>query len=537
MITTLGSIVALGLVIGCRGTVVDEGPHRPFSGARCNEPTATTNPIRRLTPAQYAAAAQRLFPGVELPDVTLPGNSVQGAFENDVRGQGVSDLLVEQYANGAADIATAALADRSWMSCEMPSAACAEDLAESLATRAYRRPLTDEERASFRGFIETQSVEFGVEETLAMFIEALLQTPQFLYLPEIGDPSIDAPEGQIALSGPELATRLSFFLWNEPPDDELMSAATDGSLVTDEGLGAQIDRMMQDPRAQGAFDGFFRQWMRLERLQTANVDPGLYPELGEPGVREDLERSALRFLRFAFFEDGTFEGLFASRRAYVNDRIAPIFGVPAPGSPEELVAVELPADQRAGILTQPGVLTSTSHGLRHSPILRGVLILDNVLCAPPPPPPDGVMAQFPEEMPGGDAVTTRQKVEQTHGTGDCATCHEAIDGMGFTFESFDAIGRYRTEEYGMPVDTTGTLRGEPVGDAVELGERLSTDPGTARCLTTQVYRYALGRLEQRGDECQIRQLSRAIEDGGDLSALLRGLLMSNAFRYAPVGEE
>lgn len=523
------------LLSACVGSFDDASPYRPGdeNRVRCDEPGPAANPIRRLTPEQYRASLGAIFPGVDLPRVEVVGNSLDNAYENDVRGQGVSALLVEQLGTGAGDVATAAMTDRSWMPCDLAEGtACAHQIADQVGARAYRRPLTDEERNDFQALIDAVEPDLGVEEAVSVLIEAVLQSPTFLYLPEIGDESIEAPDGMIALTDVEMANRLSFVLWNRPPDDALMAAAEAGRLTNGEQLAGEVDRMLADSRTAEAMDSFFAQWMRLDRLQSASVDQDLYPELSEPGMRDDLAESALAFTRHAFWEEGTTEALFTSRTGFVNDRLAPLFGVPAPGS-DELVPVELPAAERAGLMTQPGLLASTSHGLRHSPILRGVFVLDRVLCDPPDPPPPDLIIDLSEETPGGDPVTTREKIEGTHGTAECASCHDSIDAMGFTFENYDAIGRYRTEEYGQSVDPSSVFRNEPVANAVDMTERLPGDRGANTCVTTHLYRYALARPEQDGDACQIRQLTDELHETGDLRGLIRSLLLSNAFRFRP----
>jgi len=208
-------------------------------------------------------------------------------------------------------------------------------------------------------------------------------------------------------------------------------------------------------------------------------------------------------------------------------------GVSPTGS-DELVPVTLPESERAGLLTQPGVLASTSHGNGHSPILRGVLVLGSVLCTPPPPPPDDVDIGI-DDAPGEDGplLTTREKLERTHGTAECSTCHDAIDGIGFAFERYDGLGRFRLEENGAEVDPTGMLRGEVVADAVELGEALAEDAQARECLATQWYRFALGRSEAAADSCEIRRLADTLGELDDPKEMLVALVTSNAFRFRP----
>lgn len=523
--------MALALV-ACQGTIGAPGGGAVDEASTCTEPVPGAAPLRRLTPSQYRASVAAVATGVALPELPMVDSSLEGGFANDVRGQGVSALLVETLATNARSVAAAARTDTGWLPCTDDTAECVATVAAVVGSRAYRRPLTAEEESALVAFLETHRGTEGLVGASAMMLEALLQAPQFLYLPEIGAVADDAPPGTVALTGPELATRLSYFLWNEPPDATLQAAAEAGELADPGALEMHARRMLEDPRAEATLDRFFGQWLRLDRLEEADLDRDLYPELNNE-ARQDLHASALAFARHAVTQDDGLAALHTSRTGFVNDRIAPFFGVSPPGS-EELVPVELPAEERSGILTQPGVLTSTSHGLTHSPILRGVLVLDSVLCVPPPPPPPEILAGIEEPPEGSEAVTTRQKIEETHGTTECAHCHDAIDGVGFSFETYDALGRYRTEEHGQPVDDRGQLYGEPVAGAVDLAGRIVDSADARECFVTQWLRFALARQEVGADACQIATLTERLStSGGDLRELIIALATSPTFRFRP----
>ncbi|HJL47022.1 MAG TPA: DUF1592 domain-containing protein [Polyangiaceae bacterium LLY-WYZ-15_(1-7)] len=547
---TLPALVGALLLLGaCQGVIADpagapagggggptpDDPYVPGSAEplRCAEGDfhPTEAPLRRLTPHELERSLADLFPGVALPPLALPSDGEVDGFDNNALGQAVTPLFVERLAEGARAVADAAVADPSWLPCDPVEAGCGATVASSLGERAYRRPLSEEERARLVAFFDAAEAELGsFDEGLGAFIEGLVQSPDFLYRPELGDGSLPAPDGLVALAGPEVATRLSYLLWQAPPDDALREAAADGDLATPEGIEAEARRMLADPRAAEAVRRFHAQWMRLDRIAEIDLSAERFPEL-DGALRRDLEASAEAYLEHAFRE-GSFRELFTGRTGFVNDRLAPLFGVAPPGT-DELVPVTLPTEERAGLLTQPGVLASTSHGLSHSPILRGVLVLDAVLCAPPPPPPAEVDIGVAEEEPGGEAVTTREKIELTHGTSECAVCHDAIDGMGFSFERYDALGRFRTTENGVEVDPTGRLREREVADAVELAEALADDAQVQRCVATQWFRYALGRSEARADACTLQDLADTLEETDDPEEMLVRLVTSPAFRFRP----
>jgi hypothetical protein len=247
------------------------------------------------------------------------------------------------------------------------------------------------------------------------------------------------------------------------------------------------------------------------------------------------------YVDHAVWEADSWQWLMASSQGFVNDRLAPIFGVEAPGS-DELVLVDLDPAERRGLLTQPGVLTSTSHGIGHSPIMRGVTMLSNVLCSPVPAPPPGILDNIDEEMASDDdeVCTTRDYVALTHTVGaDCQGCHAAIDGAGFVFENYDALGRYRTEENGCAVDATGSFPtsdfGSEVNDAIELSEALANSSQVATCMSEHLFRYSLGRGTNRADACELQVLGEQLGSGDSLQDLIVEMVATPSFRSRPSG--
>ncbi len=534
------------VLLACQGVIgdsPDDEPAEPFApggpvALDCAEadyrPAAA--PLRRLTPDELHASIESLFPGVPIPELEVTGDARVDGFDNNALSQGVSPTNIESFNRMAERVGALVAADRSWWPCDPATgeAACGETIALAVGERAYRRPLDATEIARMSAFFETLRVELGFDGAVAAYVSGVLESPSFLYRPELGDPSLPAPDGLVALAGHELATRLSYLLWGDLPDEPLLTAAEAGELTSPAAIEAQTRRMLEDPRARAIVERFHRSWLGLDRLDELALDAERYPEL-DGALRRDLQASVAAFVNDAFWEEGSSRALFEGRQGYVNDRLAPLMGVSAPGT-DELVPVTLPQSERAGILTQPGVLASTSHGVGHSPILRGVLVLSSVLCTPPPPPPDGVNIGIADDEPvddGGRLLTTREKLERTHGTAECATCHDAIDGIGFAFERYDGLGRFRLEENGVEVDPTGTLHGEPVADALELGETLADDPQARECLATQWYRFALGRSEAEDDACEIRRLADTLGELDDPKEMLVALVTSNAFRFRP----
>jgi len=525
------SVIAL---LGCRGEVYEAGPDRPGRNVRCGPGDAlpAAAPLRRLTEREYRATVRDLFGGLTVPELSLPETTELGRFDTNAEDQVVSPLWVERSQANAETLAAAAVADRGWMGCDGRDAStCNREVLPELFSRAWRRPLEGGEADAIATFYATNESDFGEAVALRMAIEALMISPDLLYRPEMNDGG-DAPEGFVELSDHELATRLSYLLWGTMPDAELRRAADDGELTGD-GLDAQVLRMIEDPRARSTTDAFFAQWLELARLEGAYSTT-----LSDftPSVRRDLRASLLRFTQDAFWDTDSYSTLVSGSYGYVNDNTAVAFGVAPPGT-DELTRVELPPEQRSGVLTQPGWLASSTHGSTHSPILRGLFIIRNVLCGTIDPPPDDVTTDLPEDLPD-DIRTTRQLVEETHGTADCATCHARIDGAGFAFESYDGMGRFRTMENGAPVDPSASIVGSgdangEYPDAVAMLDAFADSERVRECMVRQLYRFGAGRPDAPGDACQVRELSDALAEHDSMTQLLVSMATSPSFRYRP----
>ncbi|MFO0686193.1 MAG: DUF1592 domain-containing protein [Sandaracinus sp.] len=535
-----GASLVGALATGCLGEVDPgvSGPpgYGPITPTTCNADQVVPGGggIRRLTPTEYARTVADLFPGVTLPSVTLAADTRVGGFDNNQSGQVVSSLLTEQHYRAAQSIGVAAAASlATWAPCTTNDAACAEQIVSTLGMRAQRRPLTTAQHDELVAWMETQRAVEGLEGAVAMLVHALLLTPEMLYRPEIGDPGRAAPHGTVALDGYEVASRLSYFLWRTMPDDTLFTAAAHGDLDTERGIEVETQRMLADPRARDTIADLHAQWFQTWRMASLDLDPATFPEF-DAELRDDLHASFEHFVTDAFFEDRTLEALFGGSYGYVNDRTAPIFGVAPPGS-SALVRVELDPAQRAGVLTQPGWLTLRDHRTQHSPIYRGAFVLEHVLCSPTGTPPPG--ADIVQAPPSGSMPhTSREAWEQSH-THRCASCHARIDGVGFGFENYDALGRWRDTDNGYPVDASGTvIAGGDADGAFDgpmgLVARLAPSEQVEACAIAHYYRYALGRTETSGDRCQLEALAdRMARSGGDLPDLVVGMVTSPSFRF------
>lgn len=526
-------LAASAALPACIGDIGDDTSGLPNTNPPSATCSPTLDPIRRLTPTEYVNTVGELFPGVALPEqLPVPDKRTDG-FEGQAAGQASSALGVQRYQELASSIGESASLELStWAPCNTDSADCVKQIARELGFRAYRRPLAADEVEALEAFASNSHTQFGMEAAVALVVQGLLESPHFLYRPEVGV----AADGMADLDDYEMASRLSYFFLDSMPDAALFAAAEAGTLTTAEGVEAEARRLLKDERARPVITGFFAEWLRLYKIEELALDAALFPELDE-AMRADFHRSVELYLDKAIWEDDAWASLISGSYGFVNDRLAPVFGVAAPGS-NELVLVELDPNQRRGVLTQPGLLAATSHGVSHSPIYRGVTMLASILCQDMPAPPPCILDNLEEvELPPGEVCTVRDRLEKTHTVGsDCQGCHVAIDGAGFAFEHYDALGRYRTEENGCAIDATGYFPGSlgDVNGAIELADKLAASDVPATCMATHLFRFASGRKEVAGDTCEIEALVDAMNaSGGSLQETIVQLVISPAFRSRP----
>jgi hypothetical protein len=320
-------------------------------------------------------------------------------------------------------------------------------------------------------------------------------------------------------------------LWNSMPDEMLLTAADAGMLHTPELVATQAERMLADPRAESVLDDFARQWLDFARFDDLLKDDVAYPGF-DPAISASMKQEVRRFLRHVVFEtDGSFADLYTLPVSFVDDALAPHYGLPATGR-SDFEQVSLDAAERGGLLTQIGFLASHAYFDRSSPIHRGVFVHRRILCSTLPDPPGDVDLNLPPIA--GEIRTTRQQVEVHTSPDACVSCHGMINPVGFAFESFDSLGRVRSTENGEPLDTTGTVAidGSPVsfGGARELRAAIGGSRQGRECYATQWLRYAYGRAETGADGCTLESLgARLGEPGYPVRQLLVDLTQTRSF--------
>lgn len=410
--------------------------------------------------------------------------------------------------------------------------ACAKQIAETLARRAFRRPATADDVARLMPFYETGrenggSFDQGIEQVVA----AVLASPEFLYR-AIRGPKGTPPNTEFALTDLELASRLSFLLWNTGPDEELLKLAAAGGLTKPGAIEAQVKRMMADPRASSLVTSFAMKWLNLNDLDIVKPDPALFPGFSDQ-LRHDFSLEAEAFLSSILLEDRNVVDLMTADYSFLNERLARHYGISGVIGPQ-FRKVTLAEKERWGLLGKGAVLLRTSYGDRTSPVLRGAWVLGKIEGTPPTPPPPTVASNL-SQVAGEKPKTVRARLEEHRDKATCKQCHGVIDPTGLALENFDAIGQWRTadREAKLPIDASTVLpSGVPINGPVELRAQLVARPDVfVTALTEKLLTYALNRELEYFDMPQVRAVVRAAEkDNYKFSSIVLGVVNTDAFR-------
>jgi hypothetical protein len=516
------------------------------------------SPMERLTQAQYANSVRQLLALANVSTDNIPSDSVIGTFASNVT-TFLTDLDVQQYQSSAEAVAQAALAQANWDSlvpCDHASlgdAACATQFVQTFGQRAYRRALTATEVGRYATLYQTFASSTGPSSTSAgsslptggaaatsgynngirVVVQTMLQSPNFLYRPEIGATNETAGNA-IPLTAFELASRLSFFLWNSAPDDTLLSTATAGTLTSPATLQAQAQRLLADPRARQSIASFHTQWLSVTTAASVTKDPSTYPSFS-PTVAAAMAQETTDFANYVVLQgDGKLQTLLTAPFTIAGDALLGFYGVSRPSGASASDPLPLDPTQRAGILTQMAFLAVHAHPNESGPVQRGKYIRQNVICEPVPDPPANVNTTPPNPSPN---ATTRQQLVVHESVPSCAACHTLIDDLGFGFENFDGIGQFRTTEGTQPVDASGAfvaledLHGAFNGP-IELANKLAGSNEVHQCVTYQWLNYALGRAQTSDDACsQSRLVASFNASGQNIKQLLVDIVTADSFRY------
>jgi hypothetical protein len=407
--------------------------------------------------------------------------------------------------------------------------ACARQIVSRLARRAYRQPLASQDLETLLHFYQSGKQDGGFEGGIELALERILASPKFLFRVE-RDPAGSTPGGSYRISDSELASRLSFFLWSSIPDDELLRLASEGKLKNPAVFDRQVRRLLADPKSQALVDNFAGQWLQLRNLRNVQPNSDLFPDFDD-NLRQSFRRETELLFESVVQGDRSVLDLLTADYTFVNERLARHYGIPdIYGSRFRRVAVT--DDARRGLLGQGSILALTSHAERTSPVVRGKWILENILGTPVPPPPPDVPA-LKGNQEGQKPRTMREQMAEHRANAVCASCHKAMDSIGFAMENFDAVGAWRTRDAGQPIDATGELSdGTKVDGVVTLRNALLSRPELfAGTLTEKLLTYALGRGLDYRDMPTVRAILRdASRDNYRFSTLILGVVHSTPFQ-------
>ncbi len=505
-------------------------------------PPAGEAPARLLTNYEYEHTVRDLldYRG-DVAEMFPAENKVDG-FKNNARAHVASRLRVRKFMKASERVAEKVVESQfdDLLPCnplEVGETACGHQFVTSLLKRAFRRPPSEAVVGDFRELFDSSLAEHGFTKAVEMVIRATLQSPQFLYRLEF----VDGANGESVepVDDWEMASRLSYFLWASAPDESLRRAARRGELSTREQIEAQARRMLDDPRAERAIHQFHRQWLGMDGLDSVVKDGDHFPSFQE-GMTDDWRESLRRFVTDSYLgDDAGLDHFLTSPTVYLSDRLAPVYGRSDSKREGRIDPYRFETEERAGLLTQPGLMALLANANQSSPIRRGVWVREQLLCQHLPAPPQDEMITPPDPDPD---ATTREKFQQHTANPKCAGCHALIDPIGLGFENYDSMGRYRIEDSGHRVDATGELTnvdnesiaGEFEG-AAELSRRLQDSKAVRHCLSSRWFKFAMGRSPSKAETCSLYRVRRAFaESGGDFRELLVALATSKAFRYRRV---
>lgn len=539
--------LAAAAFAGCNGTIGDPngcadcGP----TGVNASATGLATSRFPRLSHLQWENTVRDLFylPSTTGLTASFTGDPLGGIFDNNEASLQVTPGLWADYQLAAEDLAASVTGDAQRLAKLLPAGAPADGDPRASAfisrfgERAYRRPLTDDEASSYLAIFKKATGIFDTGSDFAkgarLVIQAMLQSPRFLY--RIED-SRDVKDGLIPLDGHEIATKLSYMLWNTMPDDALFDAAESGALDTPEGILKEADRLLADDRAKAMVAAFHRQLFQYDAYDDLSKDATAFPNFS-PSLGADMKREAELFVDDVIFTgNGGIREILTQPTTFVNDKLAPFYGLSGSFN-GSFVKVDLDPAQRSGFLTRLGFLASNATKLEQHSIHRGVFINRRILCAKLPNPPDNI----PPLPPAQASQTNRERVAGHTGKGTCGeNCHGVlINPAGFAFEHYDAVGHFQTDEHGKTVNSADSypLDGAQVSydDAIGFDKLIAESDQAHDCYAQHWLEYGYGRATQEADAATITDLAKQSRKGA--KALILALTQTKAFRTrVPVKE-
>ncbi|SFR45137.1 Cytochrome C oxidase, cbb3-type, subunit III [Marinobacter daqiaonensis] len=488
--------------------------------------------LNLMTRYHYANAIRDLV-GIDASDLTtnFPVEARVLGFNNNAAKNYVSARHLDEYLKAAETIAEKAVTERrsSLLSCDAGASGCSAQFVEGFGRRAFRRPLNSDEHQAYLSMFDAEG---DFDEGMEAVITAMLVSPNFLYISELGE---QTGSGNYELTPHEVATQLSFTYQGTIPDATLMAAADADQLNTPEQLEAQARRLLQSDKARVHLGHFAEQWLESDPASMGSKDPNLFPRFNGD-VREAMHRELRAFFNHVVFDStGRFDELFTADYVFVNEALADYYGLPGV-SGDQLRLVQDTNGIRGGLLALGAVMASHGHANESAPIPRGNFVRRRLMCQDLPPPPEDLDTSGPAPDP---SQTTRERFEARTGGDDCQTCHLYINGIGFGFEAFDGAGGFRTTDNNRPVNTYGVIYGleslleetSAAYDGVrQMQQTLVQTDSLKSCMSRQFYRFARGYIETGSDSNTLDNLNQLFANSGyDLQELMVGLTQLQTF--------
>ena len=501
----------------------------------------------RMSNQQYANTIKELSGTWANISNKLPLEATSAGFNNISTTQNISPLLFDQYNKIAEQLARGMFIkgvdkqamrrgkERLKMSGDGKDLNKVHHTLFHMAKLAYRRSLSQNEQNSLKALYNT--LRKNMNHTLAMveYTRSLFVSPNFLFRTELF--GIEKIEGKLAkLDEFALASRLSFFLWNSGPDSHLLSLAQNNQLRNN--LKKEVKRMIKDWRFAQMVRSFGQHWLGIQYLQN-NVPSRKVIKKFEPYLLHKIKGETTRFLQYMFQENKPINELFSSRETFVDKQLAEFYKIPAPKG-KGFQKVTMPAKfHRRGILNQPSIMIVTSDPDRTSPVKRGMWILENLLGMPPPPAPADVPS-IEKAGHGKEKLSFRQKLEKHRNNKACASCHAMMDPLGFAMENFDVVGRWRTEDHGLPIDSKTNWRGSQINNFDDLYKLITVKYRREfiSCFTEKLMTFALGRGLEIEDRITVMNIvNKTDHPDSRLQDIFIGLIESTPFQYRTLNKE
>lgn len=562
-----GGGTGAGGAAGGSGGTTSTGGSGGTATLACSSPMPGRSPLHRLTAFSYNNTVRDLLKDTTNPGNAFPPEALGNGFGNDADEQSVGPELAIGYGKVAEGIAARATADATALGNLAPCAAtattaneesCARTVATNLLPRAYRRTVTTaelDELVSVYRNVRAISTTVTFRSGVAAMIEVVLQSPEFLYLVEVGTADPASPSVK-KLTGRELATRLSYYLWQTMPDTTLTTAADAGALGTPAGIMAEATRLLGDEKARPVVGHFFDNVLPLSNLTDLTRDPGQFPTFSA-AIGQAMRQETQATLQYEIFENttqapgspyaaGSWPALLTAPYTFVNQALFNFYGPTAFSGTTSVTGtalqkVNLNTSQRLGLLTQGGIMTGTATTNLTNPVRRGAFIINELMCRNISFPTDPELAALAMQPVPYTGWTSRERYDKHRSMAVCAGCHQFMDPVGFALENYDAVGLYRTSERATingetrttGIDTTGMVPG--VGSwatPIELVQKLAASDEIQACFATRWMEYGYGRHLDDKDACNRQSLQTAFKSSGyNIKKMLLALTQTDAFRY------